>query len=55
MPYVPLREHDRDQSSRYSIIAKKQGYYYRRLHPEIKNAHLGSIEHHILGHINQSY
>lgn len=25
----------------------KQNYIYRRLHPEIKNVHLESIEHHI--------
>ena len=31
----------------YSIIAKKQGYNYCSLHPEIKNAHLESIEHRI--------
>jgi hypothetical protein len=34
-------------STGQAIIAKKQGYYYCRLHPEIKNAHLESIEHHI--------
>ena len=34
MSYVPL-------------IANKQEYYFCRLHPEIKNIHLESIEHHI--------
>ena len=47
MSCVPLPERDLDQSPGRSIIAKKQVYYYCRLHPEIKNAHLESIEHHI--------
>ena len=47
MPYTPLPEHDLDQSPCYPIIAQKQGYFYCRLHPEVKNVHLESIEHHI--------
>jgi len=47
VPYAPLPEHDLDQSPCYQIIAQKQGYFYCRLHPEIKNAYLESIEHHI--------
>ena len=47
MSYVPLSEHDLDQSPSRSIIANKQEYYFCRLHPEIKNIHLESIEHHI--------
>jgi hypothetical protein len=43
MPHVSLPEHDLDQSPCYPIIAQKQGYFYCRLHPEIKNAHLESI------------
>lgn len=37
MRYVRLPEHNFDQSPGHSIVAKKQGYYYCRLHPEIKN------------------
>jgi hypothetical protein len=44
---MPLPEHDLNQRPGHSLIAKKQGYYYCRLHPEIKNAHLESIGHHI--------
>ena len=44
---VPLPEHGLDQSPCYPIIALKQGCFYCRLHPEIKNVHLESIEHHI--------
>ena len=47
MSYVVLSEHDLDQSPGHSIIAKRQGYNYCRIHPEIKNAHLESTEHHI--------
>jgi hypothetical protein len=47
MPYAPLPDHDLDQSPCYLIIATKQGYFYCKLHPEIKNVHLKSIEHHI--------
>ena len=47
MSYVLLSEHDLDQSPGHSIIAKRQGYNYCRIHPEIKNAHLESTEHHI--------
>jgi hypothetical protein len=46
-PWTPLTEHDLDYSPCYPIIAVKQGYYYCRLHPEIKNSYLESIEHHI--------
>jgi hypothetical protein len=46
-PWTPLSEHDLDQSPCYSIIAIKQNYYYCILHPEVKNIHLESIEHHI--------
>ena len=47
MPYVPLAEHDLDHSPCDIIIAKKQGYFNCRLHPEIKNVHLDSVVHHI--------
>jgi hypothetical protein len=47
MPYTPLPEHDLDQSPCNPIIAIKHEYFYCRLHPEIKNVHLESIEHHI--------
>ena len=36
MPYAPLPAHDLDQSPCYVIIDIKDGYYYCRLHPEIK-------------------
>jgi hypothetical protein len=45
--WEPLPEHDLDQSPCYPIIAIKQNYYYCILHPEVKNIHLESIEHHI--------
>ena len=45
--YAPLPDHDLDQSPCYPILAKKQGYFYCELHPEIKNVHLKSIEHYI--------
>jgi hypothetical protein len=47
VPYTPLPEHDLEQSPCFSIIAIKQGYFYYRLHPDIKNVHLESIKHHI--------
>ena len=47
MPYVALPDHKLDQSPCCPIIAIKDGYYYCRLHPEIKNTYLESIEHHI--------
>jgi hypothetical protein len=47
MPYVALPDHKLDQSPCCPIIAIKDGYYYCRLHPEIKNTYLESIEHRI--------
>ena len=47
IPYAPLPDHNLDQSPCYPIIAIKHGYYYCRLHPDIKNTYLESIEHHI--------
>jgi hypothetical protein len=47
MPYTLLSEHDLDQSPFYPIIAQKQGYYYCKLNPWIKNVNLESVEHHI--------
>ncbi len=41
-PYEPLPEHDLDQSPCHPIISIKQGYFYCRLHPEIKNVYLES-------------
>jgi len=46
-PWEPLPKHDLDQSPWYPIIAIKQNCYYCILHPEVKNIHLESIEHHI--------
>jgi hypothetical protein len=46
MPYVVLPDHKLDQSPCCPTIAIKNGYYCR-LHPEIKNSYLESIEHHI--------
>jgi hypothetical protein len=46
-PYIPLPQNDLDQSPCYPIIAIRQGCFYCRFHPEIKNAHLHSIKHHI--------
>ena len=45
--YAPLPDHDINQSPCYPVIVIKQGYYYCRLHPEIKNINLESIERHI--------
>jgi hypothetical protein len=39
MPYIPLPEHAFDQSPCSSIIGIRQGYFYCKLHPDIKNAH----------------
>ena len=47
MPYAPLPEHDLDQGPCYSIIAKKQGIFLLRLHPDVKKVNLESMEHHI--------
>ena len=44
--YAPLPEHNLE-SPCYPIIATNHGYYYRRLHPEIKNIHLEPVYHHI--------
>jgi hypothetical protein len=58
IPYAALPEHKLDQSPCYPIIVIKQGYYYCRLHPEIKNADLESIGHQstkILKGMSQSY
>ena len=42
-----LPEQDLARAPYHLIIAKKQEYFYCRLHLEIKNAYLESIEHHI--------
>ncbi len=47
MPYLALPDHKLNRSPCCPIIAIKDGYYYCSLHPEIKNTHLESIEHHI--------
>ncbi|MGB0026324.1 MAG: hypothetical protein WBP64_05755 [Nitrososphaeraceae archaeon] len=47
VPYAPLPEHDLEQSPCFSIIAVKQGYFYCRLHPDVKYVHLVLIEHNI--------
>ena len=41
-PYAPLPEHTLEQSPCYPIIAVRHGYFYRRLHREIKNVYLES-------------
>jgi hypothetical protein len=46
-PYTPLPEHDLDYSPCCPIIAIKEGYFYCRLHPDVQNIHLESVEHHI--------
>ena len=44
LPYSkPLPDHSLEHSPFYHIIAEKQGYYYCKLHPQIKNIHLKSI------------
>jgi hypothetical protein len=45
--YTSPPEHTLEQSPCCPIIAVRQGYFYCRLHPEIKNVHLESIEHHV--------
>jgi hypothetical protein len=47
LPYEPLPDNDLNQSPCHHIIAEKEGYYYCKLHLEITNVHLESIEHHI--------
>jgi hypothetical protein len=47
LPYARSPEHTLEQSLSYQIITKKHDYFYCRLHPDIKNVHLESIEHHI--------
>ena len=50
--WKPLPEHDLKQSPYYPIIDicryhnYKIPFYYCKLHPDIENAYLGSIEHH---------
>ena len=46
-PYTPLSEHDLDQSPCYPNIALKQGYFYCRLHPDVRIEHHESAEHHV--------
>ena len=46
LPYEPLPEHSLEQSPCYPIIGKNQKLYFCRLHPEVKNVNLESIEHH---------
>jgi hypothetical protein len=48
VPYAPLPKHGLDRSPCYPIISLKQGEYYCKLRPEIKNVHLESIEHHTI-------
>ena len=51
-PWKPLPEHDLKQSPCYSIIGirnyhnYKTPFYYCKLHPDIENAYLETIEHH---------
>ena len=46
LPYQPLPEHSLEQSPCYPIIGKNQKFYFCKLHPEVKNVNLESIEHH---------
>jgi hypothetical protein len=46
VPYTPLPEHDLE-SPCCPIIAIKQGYFYCRLHLDVQNVHLESVEHHV--------
>ena len=46
LPYQPLPEHSLEQSPCYHIIGKNQKLYFCRLHQEVKNVNLESIEHH---------
>lgn len=36
LSYEPLPDHDLNQSQCYQIMAENQGFYYCKLHPEIK-------------------
>ena len=45
--YTAPQEHTFDQSPCRAIVAIKQGYFYCKLHPDIKDAYLELIEHHI--------
>jgi hypothetical protein len=51
-PWKPLPEHDLKASPCYSIIGirnyhnYKIPFYYCKLHPDIENAYLETIEHH---------
>ncbi|MFZ0328921.1 MAG: hypothetical protein WBP64_15420 [Nitrososphaeraceae archaeon] len=47
VPYTRPPERTLEQSPCYPIIAARQGYFYCRLHPEIKNVHLESIVHNL--------
>ena len=47
VPYTRPPERTLEQSPCYPIIATRQGYFYCRLHPEIKNIHLESIVHNL--------
>ena len=42
-PYTPLPEPDLKRSPCFSIITINQGYFYCKLHPDVKNVHLESI------------
>jgi hypothetical protein len=46
LPYTPLPVHSLDQSPCYPIIGMKANLYFCKLHPEFKNIHLETIEHH---------
>ena len=47
LPYQPLPEHAVEQSPCYPIIGRNNNRsYFCRLHPEVKNVNLESIEHH---------
>ena len=49
-PWKPLPKHSLEQSPCYPIIGTRNKYrvpfYYCKLHPDIENIHLESIEHH---------
>ena len=47
VPYTRPPERTLEQSPCYPIIAVRHGYFYRRLHPDVKYVYLESIEHHI--------
>ena len=47
LPYQPLPEHSLEQSPCYPIIGRNNNRsYFCRLHPEVKNVNLESVEHH---------